>query len=123
MAVISEGFWAERFGRAASVLGSTISVNGVPVTVVGVSPERFTGLQMGSQAQLFVPLTMQPLLAPRAQMSTTSLLDNPQSWWVLILARLRPQVPEDRAQAELDSVLRQAAMRLCRMQRAWTSST
>ena len=110
VAVISEGFWAERFGRAASALGSTISVNGVPVTVVGVSPERFTGLQMGEQTELFVPLTMQPLLAPRAQRSTTSLLDNPQSWWVLILARLRPQVPEERAQAELDAVLRQTAM-------------
>ena len=53
---------------------------------------------------------MQPLLAPRAQEGSTSLLDNPQSWWVLILARLRPDVPEAQAQAALDVVLRQATM-------------
>ena len=47
VAVISEGYWTERFGRSRSVLGKTIFVNGVPVTVVGVSPARFTGLQMG----------------------------------------------------------------------------
>jgi hypothetical protein len=65
VAVISEVYWAERFGRSSSVIGKTIFVNGVPVTVVGVSPARFTGLQMGEQAQIFVPLTMQPLLVPR----------------------------------------------------------
>jgi predicted permease len=113
VAVISEGYWAERFGRSSSALGKTIFVNGVPVTVVGVSPARFAGLQMGQETRIFVPLTMQPLLVPRAQITesgSTSLLNNPQSWWVLILARLRPDVPERRAQAALDLVLRQKAM-------------
>jgi predicted permease len=113
VAVISEGYWAERFGRSNSVLGKTIFVNGVPVTVVGVSPARFTGLQMGQETRIFVPLTMQPLLIPREQLTASgspSLLNNPQSWWVLILARLRPGVPESRAQSALDLVLRQKAM-------------
>jgi predicted permease len=113
VAVISEGYWAERFGRSNSVLGKTIFVNSVPVTVVGVSPARFTGLQMGEQTEIFVPLTMQPLLVPRAQLTASgsnSLLNNPQSWWVLILARLRSDVPEPQTQAVLDVVLRQAAM-------------
>jgi hypothetical protein len=47
--VISEGYWVERFGRSNSVLGKTILVNGAPITVVGVSPARFTGLQMGER--------------------------------------------------------------------------
>jgi predicted permease len=113
VAVISEGYWAARFGRSNSVLGKTIFVNSVPVTVVGVSPARFSGLQMGEQTEIFVPLTLQPLLVPRAQLTTSesnSLLNNPQSWWVLILARLRSDVPEAQAQAVLDIVLRQAAM-------------
>ena len=113
VAVISEGYWTERLGRSSSVLGKTILVNGVPVTVVGVSPAKFTGLQMGQETRIYVPLTMQPLLVPREQMTesgSTSLLNNPQSWWVLILARLRPDVPEARAQAALDLVLRQKAM-------------
>jgi predicted permease len=113
VAVVSEGYWAERFGRSSSVIGRTIFINGVPVTVVGVVPARFSGLQMGEQTQVFVPLTMQPLLAPREQLigsGSASLLNNPESWWVLILARLRPDVSEAQTQAALDVVLRQTAM-------------
>jgi predicted permease len=65
---------------------------------------------MGSSSQIFVPLTMQPLILPRAQNGSVSLLDNPQSWWVQILVRLRPEISEGRAQAELDASLRQTAM-------------
>lgn len=109
VAVISDGLWARRFARSPVVLGKTIALNGVPVTIVGVSRGRFAGLQMGSPAEIFVPLTMQPLILPRAQNGGISLLDNPQSWWVQILARVRPEVPESRAVAELDAGLRQAA--------------
>jgi predicted permease len=109
-AVISRGYWAERFGRSRSVIGKEILLNGVPVTIVGVAAGRFAGLQMGAAEKIFVPLTMQPLLMPRAQNSTVSLLNNPQSWWLQILVRLRPDVSEARAQAELDVTLRHAAM-------------
>ncbi len=109
-AVISQGYWAERFGRSRSVIGKEILLNGVPVTIVGVTAGRFAGLQMGAAEKIFVPLTMQPLLVPRAQNSSVSLLDNPQSWWLQILVRLRPDIPEARAQAELDATLRHAAM-------------
>jgi len=108
--VISHGFWALRFARSPLVLGKTISLNGIPVTIVGVSSGRFAGLQMGSPIQIFVPITMQPLILPRAQNGSVSLLDNPQSWWVQILARLKPDVSEGRALGELDAVLRQTAM-------------
>lgn len=107
--VISDGFWAQRFARSPLVLGKAISLNGFPVTIVGVSGGRFAGLQMGSPMQIFVPITMQPLILPKAQNGSISLLDNPQSWWVQILARLRPDVPERRAEAELDAALRQTA--------------
>src|SRR6185437_2238857 len=110
VAVISQGYWAERFGRSPSVLGKTILLNGVPITIVGVSAGRFAGLQMGAAEKIFVPLTMQPLLMPRAQNGSVSLLNNPQSWWLQILVRLRPDVPEARAQSELDATLRHAAM-------------
>lgn len=109
VAVISDGFWTRQFARSPLVLGKAISLNGVPVTIVGVSRGRFAGLQMGSPMQIFVPITMQPLIVPRAQNGSISLLDNPQSWWVQILARLRPDAPEGQAEAELDAILRQTA--------------
>lgn len=113
VAIISESYWEKRFNRSSSTLGKIISVNGVPLTIIGISPARFTGLQLGSTAQIFVPLTMQPLLIPQAQLTESgnlSLLNNPQSWWVLIMARLRPDVSEKQAQSEFDVMLRQATL-------------
>jgi predicted permease len=110
VAVISDRFWTRRFARSPLVLGKAISLNGVAVTIVGVSRGRFAGLQMGSPMQVFVPITMQPRIVPKAQNAGVSLLDNPQSWWVQILARLRSDVPERRAETEFDAVLRQTAM-------------
>ena len=107
--VISEAYWTAHFSRSRSILGKTISLNGIPVTIVGIAPANFTGLQIDTATQVFIPLTMQPLLVPRPQNSSVSLLDNPQSWWLLVMARLRPDVSEARAQAELDAVLRPAA--------------
>jgi predicted permease len=109
VAVISENYWARRFGRSADAVGKTIALNGVPVTIVGVGPAHFNGLQIGAMTEVFVPLTMQPVLMPRVQQSTNSLLNNPLSWWVQMLVRLRPDVPEAQAQAALDVVLRQTA--------------
>ncbi len=112
VAMISEGYWAARFGRSQAVLGNSFVLNGVPLTIVGVLPAQFTGLQMGSVAEVFVPLTMQPVVAPRAQLlpGDTSLLNNPQAWWIHILVRLRPDVPEARTQSALNLSLRQTAM-------------
>ena len=110
VAVISDGYWARRFGRSPAAVGKVIALNGVPVTIVGVSARRFAGLQMGGTTQMFVPVTMQPQLVPRAQGGTTSLLANPESWWVGILARMRPTVSDARAEAELDAAMRQTAM-------------
>lgn len=109
VAVISDGYWTQRFARSPLVLGQVISLNGVPVTIAGVIRGRFAGLQMAGSDQIFVPLTMQPLILPRAQNGSVSLLNNPQSWWVQILVRQRPEVSDGRAQAELDTTLRQAA--------------
>ena len=110
VAVISQAYWALRFSRSQTVIGEHIFLNGVPVTIVGVCGGRFAGLQLGNVSQIFLPLTLQPLIVPRVQNSSVSLLNNPQSWWVQILVRLRTDVPEPRVQAELDAILRQVAM-------------
>ena len=110
VAVISQAYWAERFGRSQAAIGQRIVVNGLPVTIVGVCAGRFAGLQMGNVSQIFLPVTLQPLILPRPQNTSVSLLNNPQSWWIQVLVRLRPDVPEARVQAELDAILRQVAM-------------
>src|SRR3954469_11821533 len=43
--VISDGFWKRRFGGSANVLGTVIRVGEIPLTIVGVTPASFTGIQ------------------------------------------------------------------------------
>ena len=60
VAVISERFWARRFGRDPGVVGRSMLVNQVPATIVGVNPPGFTGLSSESAPDVFLPLAMQP---------------------------------------------------------------
>jgi predicted permease len=61
VAVISYGYWMRRFGGAPDVLGKTISVNGAPATIIGITPREFIGaLDVGVAPDLSVPLAMLP---------------------------------------------------------------
>src|SRR5262249_61413188 len=43
VAVISDGFWQREFARSPAVLGTTMKLNDVPLTIIGVNPKGFTG--------------------------------------------------------------------------------
>src|SRR6187397_2379734 len=45
VAVISSKYWHSRFGTDPNVIGKNVRVNNVPVTIVGVLPPQFTGIQ------------------------------------------------------------------------------
>jgi hypothetical protein len=48
VAVLSYNYWTRRFSRAPGVLGSTLYVKGVPVTIVGITAQGFEGTEPGS---------------------------------------------------------------------------
>lgn len=99
VAVISDGLWARVFGRSPSVIGKTIQLNLVPITIVGVNPPGFTG---GANVQfspdVFLPFSMQPTLIPDRK---GSLLENPNEWWMSIMGRARPGVSDEAAHSAL----------------------
>ena len=107
VATISDGYWTRRFNRSPSVIGKTILVNLVNVTVVGVNPKGFTGAK-GTQnsAEIFLPFSMQPLVQPDSR--ETSLLTSDRLWWMQIMARATPGADEGRARAALDVALKSA---------------
>jgi len=39
VAVISDAFWARRFGRSSAVIGKAVKLNLVPITIIGVAPQ------------------------------------------------------------------------------------
>jgi predicted permease len=107
VATISDGYWKRRFSRSPSVIGKTILVNLVNVTVVGVNPKGFTGAK-GTQSspEIFMPFSMQPLVYPYR--TEASLLTSDRVWWMQIMARAKPGVDEAKARAALDVALKSA---------------
>lgn len=107
VAVISDGFWARRFGRSPAVIGKTITVNLTPVTIVGVNAKGFSGARsVQTSSDVFVPFSLQPQVAPDQRFGV--LLSNARLWWVQIMARAKPGVSNSAAQAELDVALKDA---------------
>ena len=104
VAVISDGFWERQFTRSTVVLGQVIKINNAPVTIVGVNPKGFTGAKNVQQSpDVFVPLAMQPLLAPHSE--TGSLLADTRQWWVNVMGRIKPGVSDATAQSALNGQL------------------
>src|SRR5208283_3570734 len=64
VAVISDAYWARRFGRSASALGKVISLNRVPITIVGVNSPHFKGAKSGGTPEIFFPVSLQPAVIP-----------------------------------------------------------
>jgi predicted permease len=103
--VLSEGFWRRRFGGNADVLGKVVQVNNTPVTIVGVTPAAFTGIQqaISTPPDITVPLALD------ARLDDSGRLKLATSWWLPILGRLRPGVTAEQVQGSLDGLFQQTA--------------
>jgi predicted permease len=101
--VLSHGFWQRRFGADPSAIGRNVTVNGHPMTIVGVSPKGFHGIVAADSFDIAVPVTMKAVMTP-----TWNDLDNRRSRWLTVFARLKPGVSIDAAYAQLNVVYKQA---------------
>jgi len=91
IAVISDGYWNRRYGRAADVLGKQIVVDGQTVSIVGVTAPGFDGLTPGMKIDITLPLSIRAL-------GNREFFNNREDWVSLCLVgRLRPR--ETMAQA------------------------
>ncbi len=100
VAVISYRYWQQRFGGMPNAIGSTIALDRVPFTVVGVTPPDFFGLDVGQTFDVALPFGAEPLVRGRE-----STLDNRSTWWLSVMVRVKP-----------DQSLSDATMRLRAMQ-------
>jgi predicted permease len=91
VAVISDGFWTRRFGRDPAVLGKSIQVGTQWVTIVGVTPPGFFGLQVGAPLDITLPM-----------MLVEQGLQSEQSWWLSVIGRLAPGATVEQARADLE---------------------
>jgi len=108
VAVISDAYWARRFARSPAAVGRRIQVNQVPITIVGVNPAEFLGVDAGDRPDIFMPLKTQPLVYPHRRTQNGSLLDKPDYWWLIVMGRLKPEVTRARAESEVDAAFQHA---------------
>ena len=97
--VLSYDYWKTRFAASRDVVGQTVLINGHPFTILGVAPENFDSAIGGYKPGVFIPISMvdiaMPWMAPRDN------LNNHQSIWLTLVARLKPGVSATQAQASL----------------------
>jgi putative ABC transport system permease protein len=90
IAVLSYGLWQAQFGSDPAIVGQSVSMNGVPTTIVGVMPASF---QFPSpEIQLWAPLADEMRGVPR------------NSRFMAAYGRLKPGVGPAQAEADLNSI-------------------
>ena len=92
VAVLSDRLWRVRYGADPSIIGQTVRVNDVPLTVVGIMPAGFSGLS--DKARLWMSRTMAPRLTYAEYLTTPQL-------FIPVVARLKDGVSLAQANAEL----------------------
>lgn len=98
-AVISYSFWEREFGGDSNAVGRTLSLNGHPFPVVGVTPASFYGLEVGRKFDVAVLTCSEPVIDAPYNLYTM-----PHGWWLGIMGRLKPGWSEKRASAQLESI-------------------
>ncbi len=105
VAMISFGYWDRRFGADPAILGSSMTVNGTPVSIVGVTPPDYAGVQrLGDSAP-----DIQLPLALDSQVNQRERLQEATYWWLQILGRMKPGVTVEQVEGNLGGVFQAAA--------------
>jgi putative ABC transport system permease protein len=94
--ILSHGLWRRRFGGDRSIVGRDITLDGHAHTIVGVMPASFEFPVFNFKGELWAPwqLDLQAILADRGSAGSS-----------VVIARIRPNVTQAAAQAEIDTIM------------------
>ncbi|MDQ6888587.1 MAG: ABC transporter permease [Gemmatimonadota bacterium] len=107
VAVLSDGIWRRRFGARTDIIGRSVTLGGLPYTVIGVLPR---GSSVFEPVDLYVPLIFLP--AHRTVPGR----------FMRVIARLKPGATLDAAQAEMASLARRQVQLLPDIETNWTTN-
>jgi putative ABC transport system permease protein len=98
-AVISHDFWQREFGGDPHLDGRTVSLEGHPFPVIGVTPAQFYGLEVGRRFDVAIPICSEPVIA-----GEYTHLKTKHAWWLSIIGRLKPGWTLEKAKAQLTAI-------------------
>jgi putative ABC transport system permease protein len=99
---ISYSFWQRRYGGAASAIGRTLTLEGHPFPILGITPPSFFGVSVGDRFDIAVPACAEPIVS-----GEYSRITGPrprENWWLAMLGRLKPGWTLSRARAQLSAI-------------------
>ena len=111
--ILSESLWRSRFGADSAVVGSSISLDKRPFTVVGVMPAAFRFPLQGPATDIWIPLVQDPLFG--------GWMSRAGGHWLNVLGRLKPGVTLATAQAEMDALSANLAREFPDVNTGWTA--
>lgn len=95
--VLSWDLWSSHFSHDPEIIGREVRIDRRPFTVIGVAPEKFTGLTHHAKSKLWVPLADENLQVMKGQKP----LDMREIPWLSVTARLAPGMTAESAEAAL----------------------
>ena len=102
--VLSYRYWQQRFAGDLRVIGQKFSVNNYSLVIVGVAEKGFGGLFNGDEPDILMALAMYPVTNPGAAQEWNTA----RSYWLTCVARLKPGVSIQQAQASMPVLWAQA---------------
>jgi predicted permease len=100
--VISHDYWQRHFAGDPKVVGRTLTLNGYPLTIIGVTPPEFFGDVVGGATEVWIPLMMQRQVNPGYDF-----LDHWDVSWLLLMGRLKPGVSLAQARSSIGTLFDQ----------------
>ena len=95
VAVVSYRYWQQSLSADPSVVGSALTINGTPFTVIGVMPPRFYGVDLNAESpDMWLPVTMQPEVSLQPTLIAPNGLQ-----WLHLMGRRKPGTDIKQAQA------------------------
>lgn len=107
VAVASYGYWQRAFAGNPQIVGSTIRVGQGIFQIVGVTPPGFRGILVGSNADLWFPITMQAQVLPGR-----NYLKPRDTLWLQVMGRLAPGMSRKAAEAGINTIFHQSLRNL-----------
>lgn len=101
VAVVSHHYWRTRLNASDDAIGRSVRINSHPFTVVGVAPPGFGGVNLDSQVDLWMPVTLAPVML--AAFMTDERMDQYSVSWLDMVGRLAPGATLAGARAEADA--------------------
>jgi predicted permease len=98
--VLTYGCWKSKFGASQSAIGKTINLNRVAFMIIGVAQRNFDSMAPGEQYQMWIPIST----AQKVDVPWDNRDADPNNYWMLGLARLKPGVTARQAEAQLTTM-------------------